>query len=90
MIKTGSQSQLKVLVFGASLRAESLNQKLAVLAARIAERSGATGDHTSMRDFDVASYDGDAEKAQGIRRRTSFSARLPVTWTGYLDWHLLS
>ncbi len=66
MIKPGSEPKLKVLVFGASLRADSLNRKLAALAARIAEQSGATVDHASMRDFDVPSYDGDAEQAQGI------------------------
>jgi chromate reductase, NAD(P)H dehydrogenase (quinone) len=66
MIEPGSQPQLKVLVFGASLREDSLNRKLAALAARIAEQSGATVDHASMREFDVASYDGDAEKAHGI------------------------
>jgi chromate reductase len=66
MIKPESQPTLKVLVFGASLRAESLNRKLAALAARLAEQSGATVDHASMRDFDVPSYDGDAEKAHGI------------------------
>ena len=33
---------LKVLVFAASLRAESLNHKLATLATRIAEQNGAT------------------------------------------------
>ena len=61
-----SEPKLKVLVFGASLRADSLNRKLAALAARIAEQSGATVDHASMRDFDVPSYDGDLEKEQGI------------------------
>jgi NAD(P)H-dependent FMN reductase len=67
MIK-GSEPGLKVLVFAASLRADSLNRKLAALAARVAEQSGATVDHASMRDFDVPSYDGDAETAQGIPR----------------------
>lgn len=57
---------LKVLVFAASLRAESLNHKLAVLAARVAASNGATVDLASMRDFDVPSYDGDVEIAQGI------------------------
>jgi len=57
---------LRVLVFGASLRADSLNTKLAALAARVAERGGATIDHASMRDFDVPSYDGDTERGQGI------------------------
>ena len=65
-LKPGSEPKLKVLVFAASLRAESLNRKLAALAARIAEQSGATVDHASMRDFDVPSYDGDAENIQGV------------------------
>ena len=57
---------LKVLVFAASLRAESLNHKLATLATRIAEQNGATVDLASMRDFDVPSYDADLEAARGI------------------------
>lgn len=57
---------LKVLIFAASLRSKSLNGKLAALAARIAERSGAAVDLASMRDFDVPLYDGDLEKAEGI------------------------
>ena len=57
---------LKVLVFAASLRTESLNRKLAVLAARIAEQAGASVDLASMEDFDVPLYDGDLEKAEGI------------------------
>jgi NAD(P)H-dependent FMN reductase len=43
-----------------------LNRKLAALAARVVEEGGATVDHASMRDFDVPSYDGDVEKAQGF------------------------
>ena len=57
---------IKVLVFAASLRADSLNRKLAALASRVAEESGATIDLASMRDFDVPSYDGDVDLAQGI------------------------
>src|SRR5262245_11574208 len=57
---------LKVLVFAASLRAESLNRRLAALAARLVGESGATVDLASMRDFDVPAYDGDVELAQGI------------------------
>ena len=58
--------KLKVLVFAASLRVESLNRRLAALAARVAEQYGATVDLASMRDFDVPLYDGDVEAAQGI------------------------
>jgi len=60
------EPKLKVLVFGASLRAGSLNRQLAALAARVAEQNGATVTHASMRDFDVPSYDGDVEKERGI------------------------
>jgi chromate reductase, NAD(P)H dehydrogenase (quinone) len=57
--------KLKVLVFAASLRAESLNRKLAMLAARVAEEFGASVDLASMREFDVPLYDGDLEAAGG-------------------------
>jgi len=58
--------KLRVLVFAASLRGESLNRKLAALAAGVAERAGAVVDHATLRDFDVPAYDGDAEPAGGM------------------------
>ena len=85
-----SEPTLKVLVFGASLRADSLNLQLAALAARVAEQSGATVDHASMRDFDVPSYDGDLEKreaipkgAEALRRRLSESDAFIVSSPEY-------
>src|SRR5499427_3450773 len=62
------ETKLKVLVLATSLRAESLNKKLATLAAHVAARAGAVVDHASMHDFDVPLYDGDLEKARGIPR----------------------
>jgi chromate reductase len=59
-------AEVKVLVFAASLRAESLNRKLAGLAARVAAANGATVDPASMHDFDVPWYDGGVEAARGI------------------------
>jgi chromate reductase, NAD(P)H dehydrogenase (quinone) len=59
-------STCKILVFSASLRAESLNRKLATLAARVAEQNGATVDLVSMAEFDVPSYNGDLEASEGI------------------------
>jgi hypothetical protein len=53
MIEPGSEHKLKVLVFGASFRANSLNRKLATLAARCVEQSGAAVDRASMGEFDV-------------------------------------
>lgn len=58
--------KIGVLVLSASLRSDSLNQRLANLAARVAERYGATVDLASFGDFDVPLYDGDAETAHGI------------------------
>jgi len=63
---TDQREPLKILVFSASLRAESLNTRLARLAADAIERQGAAADLASMRDFDSPSYDGDAEASDGM------------------------
>lgn len=58
--------ELRVLVFAASLRKDSLNMALAQLAARHAARLGATVDLASMREFDGPSYDPEIEARDGI------------------------
>lgn len=58
-------ADLRVLVFAASLRADSLNRKLADLAARVARQEGVVVDLADFREFDVPSYDGDLEEAEG-------------------------
>jgi NAD(P)H-dependent FMN reductase len=65
-MSTQSDRPLKLLVFAASLRADSLNRKLAALAARVATEQGASVDLASMHDFDVPFYDGDLEATAGI------------------------
>ncbi|MGE0450321.1 MAG: NADPH-dependent FMN reductase [Vicinamibacterales bacterium] len=65
-MSTTMPNGLKVLVFAASRRAGSLNRTLAALAARVAAENGAIVDLASMQEFDVPSYDGDAEQADGI------------------------
>ena len=57
---------LKILVFSASVRVESLNTRLARLAVDAIERHGSTVDLGSMRDFDAPSYDGDVEASDGM------------------------
>ena len=57
---------LQVLVFAASLRADSINARLAQLAATVIEGLGASVDLASMREFDTPSYDGDLESATGL------------------------
>jgi NAD(P)H-dependent FMN reductase len=54
---------VNVLVFSASLRENSLNDRLATLAARSVESLGGTVDRARMSDFDCPSYDGDEEQA---------------------------
>ena len=60
-VSNDHREPLRILVFSASLRAESLNTRLARLVAEAIERHGATVDLGSMRDFDTPSYDGDVE-----------------------------
>ena len=77
----GPESSLKVLVLAASRSAESLNRKLAELAARVAEQHGATVDRASMHDFDVPLYDGDLEKARAFRAERKRSSAACSTAT---------
>jgi NAD(P)H-dependent FMN reductase len=57
---------VRVLVFGASLRGGSLNQRLAELAASVVEAKGGTADLARMADFECPSYDTDVETGGGI------------------------
>ncbi|HET7434353.1 MAG TPA: NAD(P)H-dependent oxidoreductase [Thermoanaerobaculia bacterium] len=54
---------VKVFLFAASLRKDSVNARLIALLERVLTERGATVDHASMRDFDCPSYDQDAEAA---------------------------
>jgi len=57
---------IRFLVFSASLRRESLNSKLAGLAAAAIATNGGDVDVASMRDFDAPSYDQDVQNEQGF------------------------
>lgn len=54
------------LVFGASLRKGSFNDRLASLAAGALREKGGTVDRACMTDFDCPPYDGDVESNDGI------------------------
>jgi NAD(P)H-dependent FMN reductase len=56
---------LRVLVFGAALRAGSTNARLASLVANLLAECGADVDLARMHDFSMPLYDGDAEDAEG-------------------------
>ncbi|MGW3150829.1 NADPH-dependent FMN reductase [Streptomyces sp. NPDC001177] len=61
-----SPGPLRVLAFGAALRADSANARLASLVARLISDTGAIVDLATMRDFDMPLYDGDVEVAEGL------------------------
>ena len=67
---------LKLLVFSASLRKDSLNSQLAKLATRVVEKNGGIADYASMSEFDWPSMNQDLEsndflpdEAKEFRRR---------------------
>lgn len=55
----------RILIFPASLRTGSFNQKLATLAARRLAQMGAEVESLSLRDYPMAIYDGDKEARGG-------------------------
>jgi NAD(P)H-dependent FMN reductase len=57
---------VRYLVFSASLRKDSLNTRLAQLAAVAIEAGGGTVDLASMREFDAPSYDADVQSSEGF------------------------
>ncbi|MFI9203217.1 NADPH-dependent FMN reductase [Streptomyces sp. NPDC053048] len=57
---------MRLLVLGASLRAGSLNTRLATLVTRLIEEAGAVVDRARLKDFPMPVYDGDDEDTGGI------------------------
>jgi len=57
---------VRLLVFGASLREGSMNDRLASLGAKVAEEKGATVERASMSEFECPPYDMDAEVSTGL------------------------
>jgi NAD(P)H-dependent FMN reductase len=71
MTKPGSSTgadkgPIRVLLFAASLRGESLNERLAALAGAVLERNGARVDRAAMREFDAPSFNQDVETRDGF------------------------
>lgn len=56
----------KILVFGASMRAESYNRRLAAIAARMLSDAAANAQLAAFEDFSVPPYDGDVESRSGM------------------------
>ena len=65
-LRNKKQEPLRILVIAASARSESLNLKLARLAAKVITDRGAIANLKSISEFDCPSYHGDEEKKSGI------------------------
>jgi chromate reductase, NAD(P)H dehydrogenase (quinone) len=66
MIEHASREPVRFLVFSASLRAGSLNTRLAGLAAEAIEANGGTVDLRTMAEFDCPSYNADVQVNGGF------------------------
>jgi chromate reductase, NAD(P)H dehydrogenase (quinone) len=58
--------RLRILVLSGSLRAESLNTRLARLAASTIERNGGSVEFATLAEFDAPSYSQDVQDTAGI------------------------
>ncbi|MGD9943860.1 MAG: NADPH-dependent FMN reductase [Burkholderiaceae bacterium] len=56
----------RLLIIAASARRDSLNRKLAAIAARQAEAKGVQATDIDLRALDLPIYDGDLEAASGV------------------------
>ncbi|HEV7388080.1 MAG TPA: NAD(P)H-dependent oxidoreductase [Gemmatimonadaceae bacterium] len=65
-MESEKRCSVRLLVFGASLREGSMNDRLASLAARVAEQKGASVERATMTDFECPAYDMDIELSSGI------------------------
>lgn len=59
--QTDQQQPIRFLIFSVSLRNDSLNTRLAKLAAHVIEKNGGTVDYANMNEFDCPSFNQDLE-----------------------------
>ncbi|HJQ12800.1 MAG TPA: NAD(P)H-dependent oxidoreductase [Gemmatimonadaceae bacterium] len=65
-MRDGKRCSVRLIVFGASLREGSMNDRLATLAAKVAQEKGATVDRATMSEFECPAYDMDVELSAGL------------------------
>ncbi len=73
----------KLLFFAGSVRKESMNKKLAKLAADMAQDAGAQVTHIDLKDFEMPLYDGDVEAQNGIPENAKKLKQLFVEHDGF-------
>lgn len=75
-IQNAQSDPVKILVFAASLQKNSVNKKLARLAANIVEKHGGIVDFADMSEFDCPSYNQDVESVEFPTGAKNFLNRL--------------
>jgi chromate reductase, NAD(P)H dehydrogenase (quinone) len=80
----GPNRGVRISVLGASLRRESLNVRLAALAARALRDRGAVAELASMREFDVPLYDHGLLEAEGVPQGAQKFGRLLTETDGFV------
>lgn len=73
----------KLLFFAGSVRKESINKKLAKLAADIAQKAGAEVTYIDLKDFEMPLYDGDFEAVNGIPQNAKKLKEIFVAHDGF-------
>jgi NAD(P)H-dependent FMN reductase len=63
---TEKRCSVKLLVFGASMREGSMNDRLASLAAEVVAEKGGSVERATMANFECPPYDTDVELSKGI------------------------
>ncbi|MBX2861581.1 MAG: NAD(P)H-dependent oxidoreductase [Vampirovibrio sp.] len=73
----------KLLFFAGSARKDSLNKKLAKLAADIAQEAGAEVTYIDLKDFEMPLYDGDWEAENGLPENAKKLKQLFIDHHGF-------
>ena len=73
----------KLLFFAGSARKESINKKLAALAAGLAVQKGAQVTLIDLKDFEMPMYDGDLEEEKSLPEKARHLKKLFIEHDGF-------
>lgn len=76
--------QPKVLAFAGSLRKDSYNKKLALVASKAAEDAGAAVTYIDLADFPMPIFDEDLEAEQGMPEKAQAFKDLLIEHDGFI------
>lgn len=74
----------KILCFAGSLRRDSINKKLAKVAAFLVEEAGAEATYVDLKELPLPLYDGDLEEEQGLPENARVFKKLLKGHDGFL------